>query len=1288
MSGGRRSTRPGRARIGVAAGVLVGIAAACTVTPTPPATTPSPLAFAETTVGDSTTEMLTITNTDPAIDLVIESTGISGPSAGQFADAFDDDGQVTVIPGASTEIAVTYAPTAAGDHEATLRVSYAETSVAVPLDGSAVAPDAGSRPLVASPAPVAFDPTVVGQTASVTVQLTNAGSSGTIVVDGAQVVGAGAAMFDASLPASPRTLGPGQTADAMVTFTPTAAGHRSALLRVPHDGTNGDLLVPVTATAHTANPPVVLYRVNAGGPALPAPAGPPWAADSAAVPSPNSNVATSGNAVASTMTPVDMTHPSVPAGTPAAVFQDERSDKPATPNLAYAFPVVAGTDVEVRLHLRATAPGRVFDIRIDGAVVAHDVDVFEQVGAHKALVLAFPVVSDGTIDVSFSHGAGNPAVAGLEVVSATEPAPATLAVDVGSVEFAGPIVRQTATQQVVLTNIGSDGPLTVTSTAISGPQAKQFADRFVNGQPLVLGPGQSTTVPVAFLAAGAGRQTAALSIAHTGANSPFAVSLTGVAAPPPSTVHPSFGKSQLAGAGVSLPTSLQFGPDGRLYVAQMNGVVKALTVIRSAENQYMVTATETINLVNTLPNRNDNGVLNPSVTGRLVTGLLVAGTATEPVVYVDSTDPRIGAGPEGTDLNLDTNSGIVSRLRRTGGVWTKLDLVRGLPRSEENHTGNGLLIDPTTGDLLLAHGGHTNKGAPSHNFAFLPEYALSAAVLAIDLDAIGDTTYDLPTLDDQDRPGTVDANDPFGGNDGRNMARLVPGGPVRVYAPGFRNPYDLVRTQAGALYTIDNGGNAGWGGAPQPDGTGGTCTNGTQETSDTDSDALVRITGEGFYGGHPNPTRGNPANTFNPTNPQSPVAAGNPVECDYRTEVERGALASYPFSTNGLDEYTADNFGGALQGDLLTAGHDQSIQRIQLDATGTAVTHSSPLFSSAAALPLDVTALGDADPFPGTIWVADFSGNKIVVFEPADFVCTGADDPGLDEDGDGFDNADELDNATNPCSAADMPPDADGDLTSDRNDPDDDNDGLSDTSDRFALDSANGRATSLPVTYTWDNDAPPAGGLLDLGFTGLMTNGVADYATLFDPSKMTAGGAAGVVTVDEVGEGDALGPLNSQHDGFQFGIDVDAASAPFVVHTRLRAPFTGVSPVGSQAFGVFFGTGTQDDYVKLTVAANGGNGGFALVREVGGSPNVLTAPGPDWPAGGPTVDLFLRVDPGAATVQASYSLNGAAPVTVGPAQSVPGSWFAASAGPAVGIISTSSGPAPVFPATWDFLEVG
>ncbi|HEY6130631.1 MAG TPA: hypothetical protein VIV27_01365, partial [Halioglobus sp.] len=289
-----------------------------------------------------------------------------------------------------------------------------------------------------------------------------------------------------------------------------------------------------------------------------------------------------------------------------------------------------------------------------------------------------------------------------------------------------------------------------------------------------------------------------------------------------------FSVSLLSNETLHNPTSLQFGPDGRLYVSEQFGTIHAYTIVRNGPDDYAVTAHETINLVKNIPNHNDNGSLNASVNERQISGILVAGTSSNPVLYVTSSDPRIGAGAGGSDLDLDTNSGVISRLTKSGGTWTKVDLVRGLPRSEENHSQNGMQLDTAANILYVTAGGNTNAGGPSTNFAFSSEYALSAAILSVDLNVLNTMpvqgtagsqfVYDLPTVDDPTRSNVngADVNDPFGGNDGRNQAKLVAGGPVQIHASGFRNPYDLVIMQtaphAGRMYTFDNGANPGWGG--------------------------------------------------------------------------------------------------------------------------------------------------------------------------------------------------------------------------------------------------------------------------------------------------------------------------------------------------------------------------------------------------------------------------------------------------------------------------------------------
>ncbi len=886
-----------------------------------------------------------------------------------------------------------------------------------------------------------------------------------------------------------------------------------------------------------------------------------------------------------------------------------------------------------------------------------------------------------------------------------------LAVSPASLDFGHVMAGNTVSRILTITHTGvtQDTPITVLNTAIDELDSLFFTDNFE--EPRTLYPGETTDIVVYFTAPEGpnnSRTDGHLFVSSEGTKTGNVIGMTGATLSSEPMAQPQglrattkvgFGKSTVDGTGSDNPTSLQFGPDGRLYVSDLFGKIKIYTLTRSAANDYSVIATETLNHIYSMVNHDDDGDVNKGIKGRLVTGLLVTGTANKPVIYVNSSDPRIGAGKSQTDTGLDTNSGILSRLNWTGSNWVKTDLVRGLPRSEENHIPNGLTLSADGKTLYIAAGGHTNAGATSANFAKLPEFALSAAILSVDLGAIGNSTYDLPTLDDEDRKGTNDKNDPFGGNQGKNQAILTKNGPVQVYAPGFRNPYDVVLTTQGKLYSIDNGPNAGWGDVPEKEGMAGNCTNAIQEPGDSHPDSLHYITGKGYYGGHPNPTRGNKKNTFNKSNPQSPVSQGyanegNAIECDYRAPGSANkALLTFNTSTNGLTEYTASNFGGAMQGNLLATGWNNKLFSMTLNGKGDSVVQSSTLFSNIGSRPLDVTTLNDQGIYPGTIWVADFAKNAVIVFEPSDFngqssqSCSGI-TANLDEDNDGFSNADETANGTDPCSAGDSPADYDGDSVSDLLDLDDDNDGLDDVDDPFALDSFNGRKTPIPQFYDWENDSQPAGGIANLGFTGLMTNGKDSWNTLFNPDAMTVSGAAGVLTIDAISGGDAF-KGNGQENAFQFGVDATPATAPFTAHTKIIAPFSGFSPKLFQSLGIFVGTGTQDDYVKLVIKATGGTGGFQLFQEINNakaSDQSVT----DQVFGADSIDVYLSVDPKNQQITGSYRINhaGQSGLITSFAEPVafPKSWLTASTGLAIGIISTSF-KADTFAGTWDYIAV-
>ncbi|MEX2453681.1 MAG: malectin domain-containing carbohydrate-binding protein [Rhodospirillaceae bacterium] len=789
-----------------------------------------------------------------------------------------------------------------------------------------------------------------------------------------------------------------------------------------------------------------------------------------------------------------------------------------------------------------------------------------------------------------------------------------------------------------------------------------------------------------------------------------------------------FSQSTLVGTSISNPTSLQFGPDGRLYVSQQNGQIKVYDITKVGDT-WQASNEQVITLVNDIPNHNDDGALS-STSNRQVTGLIVEGTPENPILYVSSSDPRIGAGGGGNDVGLDTNSGIISRLTPdTNGDWevnnnqtgTKVDLVIGLPRSEENHSTNGMDIRTEFVDgephqiMYVMSGGHDNKGSPSNNFAYTPEYYYSAAMLRVDLTQIAqieadeglkggtayvdEYVYALPTLDDPTRTnvsgsgdGAVDsavgttgsadfeAGDTFGGNDGRNQAKFDPNGPVQVYSPGYRNAYDVVITEAGNLYTFDNGPNNGWGGGPVSDDGVTEVTSDTQvatnapnltdNTNDSDPDNL-HIVQQGTYGGHPNPTRAsgaaaglwsgqggglsedvqltpigdssNDPGTVWDDLPEdwSTITGGdtNPIEGVYfgpdnSPGPKDESLLSIGSSTNGITEYSADNIGDGGPGVeyLATVSFNGALTLIEVQTDGTAggstVTDTNSI--NIGGTPLDVTALGNSG-IPGSaglgagaMFVAQIGSNGIVVLEPGD-------PPGVDLDAD--------------------------------------NDGVLDKNDPLQFDANNGTQTILQggETLFWDfnpaaGNFPGPDGEYNIGMNGWMIDGAGEINPdvlnetpgadlLTDLDNTIRGGAPGVIQIKSVSEGDAYQGVNTQNDALQTGFTPAPDVGTFTIRVPVFNPYSSVGldeNFGSVGFAL--GDGTQANYLKVVAGVGGGaarlqvyyeeNDGSVVDITVDGAADSDFADAATNATGNAIFELYLTVDlttPGAATAQAFYN---------------------------------------------------
>jgi N-acetylneuraminic acid mutarotase len=78
------------------------------------------------------------------------------------------------------------------------------------------------------------------------------------------------------------------------------------------------------------------------------------------------------------------------------------------------------------------------------------------------------------------------------------------------------------------------------------------------------------------------------------------------AAAPRSATSVAFTSQAIEGGSSYNPTAAQFGPDGRLYVAQQDGKIKAYEVVRK-DGRFVVVSTETIEEIRWIPNHDDDG---------------------------------------------------------------------------------------------------------------------------------------------------------------------------------------------------------------------------------------------------------------------------------------------------------------------------------------------------------------------------------------------------------------------------------------------------------------------------------------------------------------------------------------------------------------------------------------------------------------------------------------------------------------------------------------------------------
>ena len=661
------------------------------------------------------------------------------------------------------------------------------------------------------------------------------------------------------------------------------------------------------------------------------------------------------------------------------------------------------------------------------------------------------------------------------------------------------------------------------------------------------------------------------------------------------------------------PTSLALGPDGRLYATVMDGRIFAFTIDPlklTAPNQLAVTSVQVLDNIYRKPSVVcDSEGLNcqpqsPPGAGRLVTGIAIHPSSTSGNVVLLVSHSGLGAGK--TDMRLYRFGGALTRLtlrpdpQNPGkmAVVEDQDLVVGLPRSREVHALNGTAVGPD-GWLYMTIGGNTNAGRPSAFFAGLPESFLSAAVVRLNLANLLGTP--LP-LDVSEVASTADLQ-PLAGK-------------FELFSTGYRNTYDLVWHSNGRLYLNDNAPNLSQGLTP---GSGEGCATPSIDVN-TRPDLLHLVT-KGSYAGHPNPARGECVwGNGTPYSPDlQPLAAYVPPITSYTSP-----------SADGLTEYRSDAFEGAMKGNLISALYsgEQTVQRVVLTADGRGVALKQNL--ARFTQPLDVIA-----DLNGVIYVVEYGSSALTLLVPTVMgTCpTPGSDPAVtDSDGDGYTDGDERSNATDFCSPASTPPDANGNKVSDLLDKDDDSDGIADSVDQLFLDGRNGAATAVPLTIGWDPGDPAYGGVGNSGFTGVQISSHApvDVASGHALKREgihpgDAGGHLSLWTYD----GSMEGSTNTQVNALQLGFD---STSNFRIWTRITQPFAGATPALGHVGGVFFGP-NEDNYLRLAIVGTASGGrALQLGVEVGG---VFTEYARVALTGAiENLDLFVSGRPGTGTVTA------------------------------------------------------
>src|SRR6266550_2935038 len=414
------------------------------------------LTFAAQAEGTTATQTATLTNTGTT-SLTVNSIVISGNNSADFAEA-DTCAGVTLAANASCTVTITYAPSVIGAEAATLTiVDTANSPRTVTLNGTGVLVTAtlGSTSL-------AFGNQLVATaSAAQSVPLTNGGNR-PLTIASIAVTGTNTGDF-AETDNCGGSVAAGASCTINVTFTPGAAGSRTAAISI------------------TDNAPASPQTISLSGTGL--------------APSPTVG-----------FSPASLTFSTTYVGV-AATAQTVTLTNSGAGALSVSSIAVTGTNSSEFAQSNTC-----------GTSVA--------AGASCTINVTFTPGAAGSRTAAISITDNAPASPQTISLSGTGLAPSpTVGFSPASLTFSTTYVGVAATAQTVtLTNSGA-GALNVSSIAVTGTNSSEFAQSNTCGTSVAAG--ASCTINVKFMPGAAGSRTAAITITDNATGSPQIVTLSG-----------------------------------------------------------------------------------------------------------------------------------------------------------------------------------------------------------------------------------------------------------------------------------------------------------------------------------------------------------------------------------------------------------------------------------------------------------------------------------------------------------------------------------------------------------------------------------------------------------------------------------------------------------------------------------------------------------------------------------------------------------------------------------------